>query len=123
MLTLNTGVIYASVKATSEASTERLQSAVDSFLSSFSPDSSPRTLWSLSYTSRQPASHRRLSFAPESETDDQIIIIPESPFSIALEESLLDNIQKIWQTVMGGDSENHTFLRFEEKEIDSEMTV
>ena len=110
------GIIYASVKAGDGTSAEILPNHVDSFLSSFSPDSPPRILWSMSYTSRLPASFEH----PISTHDGQVFVIPELPCSIALEDNILDNVRAIWQDVVGDEVEPESFLRFEDRSQDTD---
>lgn len=108
------GIIYASVKAGNGASAESLQNAVESFLSSFSPDSPPGVPWSMSYTSRRPASFKHSIFTH----DGRVVIVPESPCSIALEDNILDDVRAIWQDVMGDEAEPESFLRFDDRSQD-----
>ena len=42
--------------------------------------------------------------------------MPDSPFSIALDDTVLETVRAVWKLVLGTEAEDQTFLRFEEKE-------
>ena len=72
----------------------------------------------MSYTSRRPASFERPNFTH----DGQVIIIPESPPGIALEDNILDTVRDIWQDIVGSEVEPQAFLQFEDREQNTDMS-
>jgi hypothetical protein len=111
------GVIYASVQNIS-GSRAKLQDSVCDFLASFSPESPPTVLWSLSYITHHPSSYERSASVPEATNTSRVSTMPAFPYSIALEDEMLGTIRTIWENVLGLESREPTFLRFEEREQD-----
>ena len=111
-------MVYSTVKYTAESSSARLRDAVDSLLRSASPDATAKVLWRLCYISHRPASYQELDIPPERSDMPKVISIPTRPFSIALEDEILDAVRAIWEKVLGAEAQDQTFLRFEEREQD-----
>ncbi len=65
-------------------------------------------------------SYQPLSLPSDPADSGRVMIIPESPFSIALEDSMLDTVRAIWQEVVGGEVDDSAFLGFEEKVQDTD---
>jgi hypothetical protein len=109
------GIIYSSVKKTVETSFETLKSAVARFLTSGDNDKSAESIWRLSYKLRAPSSSKAFH-ADEGGAE----LLPSPPFSIAMEDEILENVKAIWSQALGDESGDKTFLRFEEREQDQD---
>lgn len=50
----------------------------------------------------------------------RVVTIPTRPHGIAMEDQILDPVKAIWQYVLGDEVGIQEFLRFEEREQDSD---
>lgn len=109
-----TGIIYASLQTPNPGSNtrNRLTHAVQSLLSTTESNETPSILWSLSYISTRPESHENVEIS----SNPTVIRLPDRPFSISLEDDILDDVKAAWEAILGDEAEGQTFMRFAERE-------
>jgi Rab proteins geranylgeranyltransferase component A len=105
---MHTGVVYASMKAAPGVEMNDLQAAVDALMSSSDFEDGTKVAWNLSYTSR---SLSRREHVP----NDNVSTFGSYPYDLAFDDSILEDVKKVWSAVMGSDAADSEFLRFEER--------
>lgn len=94
---------------------ELLRNAIDCFLKSF--ESSPKVLWTLSYTSWPSAPPpTQASNVIDSQSQSNVTTLPSRLFDIALNDSILEDVKQIWTRSIDADAGGQEFLRFEDSE-------
>lgn len=113
-----TGIIYASIADHSPSAKARLQASVTDFLTTCGVETS--NVWSLSfaYSGSDVSSQQG---HPSSEISAQVISLASGPFDIAFPDEVLASVQGVWKSILGDDVQDDAFLRFEERETESEI--
>lgn len=102
--------MYASTSLVSERGFDLLKKAINALLASVDILPAPTTLWSMQY--RQHASSGA-EVLPAG--DERVIRFPPSSMDLSFDDTVLQNVQGVWQTIMGSD--NGEFLVFQDREI------
>jgi hypothetical protein len=108
------GVIYGFLVSEHEDGKSRLEAAVKTFLNNVGAEES--LLWSMSYRVIPgiEAGHRQTM-------SSQISRFAARAFDVALDDAILSDVKQAWEKVLGpGVAAESTFLRFEERENESE---
>ncbi|KAF1851788.1 rab proteins geranylgeranyltransferase component A [Cucurbitaria berberidis CBS 394.84] len=103
-------LLYASTSLSGEKGFELLQQAVDEFLSSVDVTPQPNILWSVRYQ-QQPSSG---SESLPTGAGDQVLRFPPPSMDLAFDDSVLENVQGLWQKIAGDDGGQ--FLIFQDRE-------
>jgi len=111
-------IIYASVRADGVASKNRLDNAVKDFLATIGPaESLLRSTSYLDSAARDDSNHPEAALP---ELTPPTMIFPTMSHDIAFPDSVLGEVRQVWETVLGVDVAQSTFLRFEEREAEME---
>ena len=110
------GIIYGSVQSSKGDADNLLRAAVSKILHSNVVGSDARSLWRMSYTSRQPASYPSLAHSSAVLAAPRVVLLPTRPHDISLQDETLQTIDKLWAAIMESEVEAHAFLRFDERE-------
>ncbi|KIW17298.1 hypothetical protein PV08_04489 [Exophiala spinifera] len=112
-------IIYASVRVEADktSSKHRLESAIQSFLET--ENASGTLLWSLSYVFSGVS-----AVANETPTllrpSPSIMLFPPASQDIAFPDNVLDIVKGAWQSITAPQTDDSSFLRFEEREPEDE---
>ena len=138
-----TGIIYGHTSLPQPHASTLLSFATQTLLKSLPPSSEtpPSVLWTLLYTrfhhvptSETSPPHRQTNEEPNATpltsandptanngsstpttSDPQIINLPPPPPGLAIDDSVLKTVREAWAKINGGDDDDGTFLRFEER--------
>jgi len=118
MLTAYQGVLYASTSLKGDAGFSLLNQAITSLLAVVQEGTKPVVLYSMQYEQRSPSSR---SFTPgsanrswRSQKDTHIITFPPVPLDLAFDDSVLENVRKAWEKIMGAEAKD--LMVFEDRE-------
>lgn len=89
--------------------------AVKKIISTANSNENATILWQMNYV-RQEAKSRDVSNSTTlGDSDSNIIIFPERPHDLTLEDTILDDVKSAWKKILGSRSTEYDFLRFEER--------
>lgn len=109
MLTATSGVLYASSFERSDSGFSRLNDAIQTLLQSLQEEPPPpRVLWDMQYERRHATSNVTRT------ADDRVIALKPMPADLTFNDSVLRDVQDVWQQITGADPES--FLKFEARE-------
>lgn len=119
---IESGIIYANTSIPSHAALPYtgdalLSKAIQKFLATIPEDPQPEVLWSLKYT-KQYTFPNLIDFKvgkPPPGSSSQIILLPDLSPNLAVEDSLLDNVKKAWEKIVG-EEKGDGFMVFEDRE-------
>ncbi|KAK5090032.1 Rab proteins geranylgeranyltransferase component A [Lithohypha guttulata] len=108
-------IIHASTLHQGGSSQPRLETAVKKIISTANSNENATILWQMNYV-RQEAKSRDVSNSTTlGDSDSNIIIFPERPHDLTLEDTILDDVKSAWEKILGSRSTEYDFLRFEER--------
>jgi Rab proteins geranylgeranyltransferase component A len=87
---------------------EDLREAVDMLISSSTFEDGPKVLWTLSYASKNLLQREHVP-------NDDVIMFGSHPYDLAFDDSILEDVKKVWSPIVGTDAADSEFLRFEER--------
>jgi Rab proteins geranylgeranyltransferase component A len=102
------GVIYASTALPAHSGFSHLDRAVSALSDSIGEQPTPNVLWKLEYQQQTSDSLRTTVF------DQGIISLPALPQSLALDDSVVDQVKSAWARITG-DSED-SFMKFDTRD-------
>jgi hypothetical protein len=118
------GVVYASTlsipRGRDGGDVQRLNHAVAHMLDACShSDSKPAVLWSMKYrTQGRPIDSEGSPIT--SSMSGRVMIFPPSSIDIAFDDCVLEDVKEVWKRIMGGETEESDFLKFEGRGVDVE---
>lgn len=99
-----------------EGSEARLAQAVNTLASTADENVTPRTLWSLFYVQTgTPVSASTLSSVDLDESG-HVMKFPIASLDLAFGDGLIDCVRAAWKKIMGHESEDTSFMQFEDRE-------
>ncbi|SMR51177.1 unnamed protein product [Zymoseptoria tritici ST99CH_3D1] len=102
-------VLYASSFERSDSGFSRLNDAIQTLLQSLQEEPPPpRVLWDMQYERRHATSNVTRT------ADDRVIALKPMPADLTFNDSVLRDVQDVWQQITGADPES--FLKFEARE-------
>ncbi|KAK5065104.1 hypothetical protein LTR84_000940 [Exophiala bonariae] len=110
-------IIYASIADHSPSAKLRLEKSVTDFLATCGVGTS--NVWSLSYAYSGADLSSQAGYTP-SEMSAQVTSLAPRPLDIAFSDDVLTSVKDVWKLILGDDAHDDTFLRFEERENESE---
>jgi len=112
----NQSVLYATVGLPGESGVRLLEKAVESLLSCLKMQPRPTILWSLRYEQHYPSIQPPQNSALPHlwPLDKRILVLPPTSLDLVLDDSVLDQIKGVWQTIMG--DEAGEFMKFDDRE-------
>jgi hypothetical protein len=93
-----------------------LEQAVETLLSCLKMEPIPTILWSLRYEQHYPSMQPPQSSAPSHPwpLDKRILVLPSTSLDLVLDDSVLDKVKGVWQTIIG--DEAGEFMKFDDRE-------
>jgi hypothetical protein len=110
LLTIRSGILYTSTSLSGQEGFQLLKKAVDALLSTVDVSPTPSILWSVQY--QQQASSG--SEAVSTDTNEHLLRFPPQSLDLAFDDSTFDNVEEVWQKIMGADAGD--FLVFQDRE-------
>ena len=86
-----------------------LNEAITRLLFTVDVTPAPKILWSIQYQQQPSSGSESLP------TGDQVLCFPPPTLDLAFDDTVLDNVQEVWQKIMGDDQGE--FLRFQDREV------
>ena len=109
-------MLYASIRATANDGKSWLLAAVNALLEASSNEgSTPKVLWSLSYSQHAPSLERLSSQEDEDpKITDRTISFSQPSTDLAFDDRVLREVRRAWQQISGN---AEGFMEFEDREV------
>lgn len=107
------GVIYGSTLRSSEEGYSAIQAATKQLLTSV--DSQAEVIYSLRYT-QLGSLENDASASLTTEECDRIFSFPAPCLDLAFDDTMIEQVKRVWKTIMGPDANEDEFLVFEDRE-------
>lgn len=107
------GVIYGSTLRPSEEGYSAIQAATKQLLASVDPQA--EIIYSLRYT-QLGSLENDASASLSTEGCDRIFSFPAPCLDLAFDDIMIEQVKRVWKTIMGPDANEDEFLVFEDRE-------
>ena len=107
------GVIYANTLLPYEEGYSTIESATKQLLASIDPQA--EIIYSLRYT-QLGSLESDASTSLSTEQCDRIFAFPAPCLDLAFDDMMIEQVKKVWKTIMGDDANEDEFLVFEDRE-------